>query len=187
MLVRNRYRKFLFVDFTGDSESGRGSIDGFYKHSSEVGVNGAPVFAIFGAPKLIASKAPIEDDPLKQRKSLWHIPLGNHWRTVWWLYTWPIKCILTVTIPNPKTWRKLYPLTFLMCVIFIGLNSYMIVWMITIMGKRFRRRRASLFLMKSWFNRSHIFCSWVGYGINFPSSGRLHARSDIKCADGAKR
>lgn len=127
----------MIVDFTCDTESGRSSIDGYYKHNPDVGVNGTPVFSIFGPPTLIASKtSSIEDDTLKQRKSLWQRPLGNNWRTAWWLYTWPIKCILTVTIPNPKTWRKLYPLTFLMCVIFIGLNSYMIVWMITIMGKK---------------------------------------------------
>lgn len=70
----------------------------------------------------------------KVRKSLWSLPVGNKFRTVWWVYTWPIKFILTFAIPNPKTWRKLYPLTFIMCIIFIGLNSYMIVWLITIMG-----------------------------------------------------
>lgn len=76
--------------------------------------------------------------PLKKRKSLWRVPEGHLARSIWWYYTWPIKCILTMAIPNPKTWRRLYPLTFLMCVVFIGINSYMIVWMITIMGKLYK-------------------------------------------------
>lgn len=143
-LLYDGKNNFLFTDFTDDTESGRSSISGFYKHNSDVGVTGTPVFSIFGPPKLIASKtSSIEDEPLKERKSLWQIPLGNPLRTVWWLYTWPIKCILTVTIPNPKTWRKLYPLTFVMCVIFIGFNSYMIVWMITIMGKKKKNKKMS--------------------------------------------
>lgn len=71
----------------------------------------------------------------KKRKSLWTAPRGDRARLIWWLYTWPIKLLLTMTIPNPKTYRRLYPLTFLMCIIWIGLNAYMIVWMITVMGR----------------------------------------------------
>lgn len=76
-----------------------------------------------------------EETGRKVRKSLWRIPCVDRLKTAWWFYTWPIKLILTCTIPNPKTYRKLYPLTFLMCIIWIGLNAYMIVWMITIVGK----------------------------------------------------
>lgn len=71
----------------------------------------------------------------KNRRSLWRVPLGAHCRVLWWVYTWPIKFLLTFTIPNPKTWRKLYPVTFLLCIMWIGVNAYMIVWMITIMGR----------------------------------------------------
>lgn len=83
------------------------------------------------------SEKPTSDytETIKRRKSLWEQPQGSVLRTIWWAYTWPIKCLLTICIPNPKTWRRLYPITFIMCVLFIGLNSYMIVWMITIMGK----------------------------------------------------
>lgn len=95
------------------------------------------------------SKSSIDDSPIfmiytkresvkclnKVRKSLWHVPLANRLKTIWWIYTWPIKFILTITIPNPKTYRRLYPLTFVMCIMWIGLNAYMIVWMLTVIGK----------------------------------------------------
>lgn len=70
----------------------------------------------------------------KVRKSLWRFPVADRFKTIWWIYTWPIKFILTITIPNPKTYRRLYPLSFLMCILWIGLNAYMIVWMITVIG-----------------------------------------------------
>lgn len=76
------------------------------------------------------------DDSVKKiRKSLWRLPTSTRLKTLWWVYTWPIKGVLTLTIPNPKTYRQLYPLTFLMCVISIGLNAYMIVWMLSVIGQ----------------------------------------------------
>lgn len=77
-----------------------------------------------------------DDSVKKVRKSLWRLPSSDRLKTVWWVYTWPIKCVLTLTIPNPKTYRRLYPLTFIMCIIWIGLNAYMIVWMISVIGER---------------------------------------------------
>ncbi|KAJ6635314.1 Sodium/potassium/calcium exchanger 5 [Pseudolycoriella hygida] len=74
------------------------------------------------------------EDNVKVGKSLWKIPKGGWCRRFWWFYTWPIKFILTLTIPSPKTYKKLYPLTFFLCVIFIGSNSYLIVWMVTVVG-----------------------------------------------------
>lgn len=93
---------------------------------------------LIGPATLTGAAAPTALAPtasVKKRKSLWSVPEGGVLRTIWWAYTWPIKCVLTVCIPNPKTWRRLYPVTFVMCVLFIGLNSYMIVWMITVMGE----------------------------------------------------
>lgn len=76
-----------------------------------------------------------KQEDVKLRKSLWRLPKGNWLKIVWWFYTWPIKLILTLTIPNPKTYKKLYPLSFALCVIWIGINSYLIVWMMTTLGE----------------------------------------------------
>lgn len=100
-------------------------------------INNDPIFMIYSKadPKPQNVAKPATEEPAKKRKSLWTAPTGDRARIIWWIYTWPIKLILTMTIPNPKTYRRLYPLTFLMCIIWIGLNAYMIVWMITVMGK----------------------------------------------------
>lgn len=68
-------------------------------------------------------------------KSLWTCPMTSRLTTMWFIYTWPIKLLLTLTIPNPKTYRRFYPFTFLMCIVWIGVNSYVIVWMLSIIGE----------------------------------------------------
>lgn len=73
-------------------------------------------------------------EPERPRKSLWSVPEGSKGRKIWWAYTWPIKFVLTLIVPSPKTYRKLYPVTFIMCIICIGLNSYLCVWMLTVIG-----------------------------------------------------
>lgn len=95
---------------------------------SKSSIDNKPIFMIY-------TKCESVEDVNKVRKSLWRIPISNRMKTIWWIYTWPIKCILTITIPNPKTYRRLYPLSFIMCILWIGLNAYMIVWMLTVVGK----------------------------------------------------
>lgn len=98
-------------------------------------INQDPIFMIYKNGKVSES----DDSIKKKRKSLWRVPVADRLKTVWWIYTWPIKFILTLTVPNPKTFRRLYPLTFIMCIIWIGLNAYMIVWMISVMGRSCNR------------------------------------------------
>ncbi|KAH0954377.1 hypothetical protein HN011_007760 [Eciton burchellii] len=59
---------------------------------------------------------------------------------LWWIVTWPINLILLITIPDCrrhklKSW---YILTFIMCVTWIAITSYIIGWVITIIGDTFR-------------------------------------------------
>lgn len=76
-----------------------------------------------------------QDEDIKEMNdSLWHLPDTTTIGRLWWAYIWPIKFVLTITIPNPKTFRNLYPLTFIMCIIWIGINAYLIVWMVTVIG-----------------------------------------------------
>lgn len=85
------------------------------------------------------TEAPVAVEELvkKPRKSLWTVPTHSVWAVVWWLYTWPIRAVTTCLIPNPKTIRRLYPLAFIMCIVFIGVNSYLIFWMIVVIGDTF--------------------------------------------------
>ncbi|XP_045472234.1 sodium/potassium/calcium exchanger 4-like [Harmonia axyridis] len=55
-----------------------------------------------------------------------------------WIYLFPIKCFLHILLPDPRKHPNLYPLIFLMCIVSIGVNSYVVSWMITLIGSTFR-------------------------------------------------
>ncbi|XP_076391476.1 sodium/potassium/calcium exchanger 5 [Megachile rotundata] len=54
----------------------------------------------------------------------------------WFLLCWPAKFLLFVSIPDCRIERlkNWYPLTFVMCVIWIGIASYLVSWMMTVIG-----------------------------------------------------
>lgn len=57
---------------------------------------------------------------------------------IMWIITWPIHLVFLFTIPDcdkPK-FKKWFPLTFIMCIIWIGSLSYIVAWMITIIGTK---------------------------------------------------
>ncbi|CAL1687979.1 unnamed protein product [Lasius platythorax] len=59
---------------------------------------------------------------------------------MWWIITWPINLVLLITIPDCRRskLRSCYPFTFLMCVMWIATTSYIIGWVITVIGDTFR-------------------------------------------------
>ncbi|XP_050306855.1 sodium/potassium/calcium exchanger 3 isoform X2 [Anthonomus grandis grandis] len=67
----------------------------------------------------------------------WKWPAGKgKFSQMTWIVTWPIRLIFFLTIPDcekPKL-KKWFPITFLMCIIWIGSLSYIVAWMITIIG-----------------------------------------------------
>lgn len=66
-------------------------------------------------------------------------PYGNSWlRKLSWTFVLPIRTVFLFTIPDCehprfKTW---FPITFLMCIVWIGGLSYVVAWMITVVGKQ---------------------------------------------------
>lgn len=58
------------------------------------------------------------------------------WSGCWWVFTFPVEIVLFLTVPNCRKRRRLYPFTFLMCIVWIGISSYIISWMVTIVGKQ---------------------------------------------------
>lgn len=102
-------------------------------------------------PNVTKESAVTIDEPLKQyvehkeepkknykeeeEYSLWRIPQGPLWKKLFFFYLWPIKALFSFTVPDPKRYPKWFPVTFLMCILWIGINSYMVSWMITIIGK----------------------------------------------------
>ncbi|XP_012219099.1 sodium/potassium/calcium exchanger 3-like [Linepithema humile] len=63
-------------------------------------------------------------------------PTGSRLAKIWFLFVWPLKLILFVTIPDSryKRWKNWYPATFVMCVIWIAIASYLSSWMTTVLG-----------------------------------------------------
>lgn len=71
------------------------------------------------------------------RHSLWKWPgkSGKLAQTTW-IITWPIYLVFLFTIPDceKKRFKRWFPLTFVMCIVWIGSLSYVVAWMITIIG-----------------------------------------------------
>ncbi|KAJ0183891.1 hypothetical protein K1T71_000314 [Dendrolimus kikuchii] len=81
----------------------------------------------------VAEKSETFDD--KPTKSLFRFPKEKSLiYRIWWLYTWPLKLVLGLTIPSPFTCRKFYSIAFLMCIVWIGVNSYFVIWSMTVIG-----------------------------------------------------
>ncbi|XP_054006578.1 sodium/potassium/calcium exchanger 3-like [Hylaeus anthracinus] len=59
---------------------------------------------------------------------------------LWWVATWPINFVLLITIPDSRrsSLKNWYPLTFIMCVVWIASTSYIVGWVITVIGDTFR-------------------------------------------------
>ncbi|XP_021925968.1 sodium/potassium/calcium exchanger 4-like isoform X2 [Zootermopsis nevadensis] len=55
---------------------------------------------------------------------------------LWWLLIRPLAILLAATIPNchSEFCKRFYMVTFFMCIIWIGTTSYLIAWMITVIG-----------------------------------------------------
>ncbi|KAL1116893.1 hypothetical protein AAG570_005362 [Ranatra chinensis] len=79
-----------------------------------------------------------------QESGMWDIvnfPYDKGWlRKVAWAVVLPIHSIFLVTIPDCERprFKNWFPLTFLMCIIWIGSLSYVVAWMITILGDTLR-------------------------------------------------
>lgn len=48
---------------------------------------------------------------------------------------WPITLLLWLTIPDCRKYPKLRALTFFMCIVWIGITSYLVAFLITVFGK----------------------------------------------------
>lgn len=79
-----------------------------------------------------------------------------------WVLIWPIHLFFCAVIPNCRSKKncKIYPLTFIMCIIWIGTLSYGVAWMITIIGK--------LFYTNNIYFISEFY--YTGYTLNIPDS-----------------
>lgn len=78
------------------------------------------------------------NDSTGERFYLFRYPTHKRiWQQLLWIIIWPVELVFFLTIPNceQKRFKHLFPLTFLMCIVWIGSLSYLVAWMITIVGK----------------------------------------------------
>ncbi|KAF9406652.1 hypothetical protein HW555_013047 [Spodoptera exigua] len=89
-------------------------------------------------PEKVSVVDNVETEVVKPKKSVFRWPKENsNLYKFWWLYTWPLKLVLGMTIPSPITYRRWYPLAFFMCIVWIGANSYCVSWSMTVIGHTF--------------------------------------------------
>ncbi|XP_076631843.1 sodium/potassium/calcium exchanger 4 isoform X1 [Colletes latitarsis] len=77
----------------------------------------------------------LEDEELPESPFTW--PTESNVATkCWFVFTWPLRFLLFITIPDIRRerFKKLYPVTFIMCVIWIAIASYLVSWMMTVVG-----------------------------------------------------
>lgn len=99
-----------------------------------------------GINKLITIRA--EDIEMNAKNDPDNISLDSSHSSLWswptekisalqkclWILTWPTNLLLWLTIPDCRKNSKLYILTFIMCICWIGGVSYLVAWIITIIG-----------------------------------------------------
>lgn len=89
-----------------------------------------------GVEEILDSELTLKDiEELEESTNIWEWPSKESKRAkCWWVLTWPISLVLYFTTPNCKNHHRLYPVTFLMCVFWIGAISYLEAWLITVIG-----------------------------------------------------
>ena len=66
----------------------------------------------------------------------WEIPSGILAK-IWWLCFFPVNILFFLSIPDVRRPKcvKWFPLSFLMCIAWIGVVAYEVTWLITVIGK----------------------------------------------------
>lgn len=103
-----------------------------------------------GVLAIAGSKEIIEVEIIPKGYSLIRFPKEKScFRKIMWFVLWPIHFLFMLTIPDCErpSLKKLFPLTFIMCIVWIGSLSYMVAWMITIIGREGDFRRNLYFLI----------------------------------------
>ncbi|XP_042246525.1 sodium/potassium/calcium exchanger 4 isoform X1 [Thunnus thynnus] len=100
--------------------------------------NGVETQVIDGKVEIENGNVP-EDKPTEAEEndtiSPFHIPRGIGSK-VKWLISWPLLLLLFFTVPNcaKPRWEKYFMLSFILSTVWIAVFSYVMVWMVTIIG-----------------------------------------------------
>ncbi|XP_029965639.1 sodium/potassium/calcium exchanger 4 isoform X2 [Salarias fasciatus] len=100
--------------------------------------NGVETQVIDGKVEIENGNVP-EDKPTEAEEndtiSPFHLPKGIGSK-VKWLLSWPLLLLLYLTVPNcaKPRWEKYFMLSFVLSTVWIAVFSYLMVWMVTIIG-----------------------------------------------------
>uniref|UniRef100_A0A3P8SM42 Solute carrier family 24 member 4 n=1 Tax=Amphiprion percula TaxID=161767 RepID=A0A3P8SM42_AMPPE len=100
--------------------------------------NGVETQVIDGKVEIENGNVP-EDKPTEAEEndtiSPFHIPRGIGSK-VKWLLSWPLLLLLYLTVPNcaKPRWEKYFMVSFILSTVWIAVFSYLMVWMVTIIG-----------------------------------------------------
>ncbi|CAH1183562.1 unnamed protein product [Phaedon cochleariae] len=86
--------------------------------------------------EILDTELTLEDcEKFDESTKIWEWPAEETTKgQIWWVLTWPISLILYMTIPDCRKHPKMYVITFIMCIFWIGVTSYTVAWLITILG-----------------------------------------------------
>ncbi|GFS78381.1 hypothetical protein NPIL_231711 [Nephila pilipes] len=78
-----------------------------------------------------------EENEEEEQRGLCTPPKEGFFHFLWWLVMLPASLLLAITVPDSASRRcpKVFPLTFLLSIAWLGVLSYLAVWMVTIIGK----------------------------------------------------
>ncbi|XP_073712545.1 sodium/potassium/calcium exchanger 4 isoform X1 [Misgurnus anguillicaudatus] len=100
--------------------------------------NGVETAVLDGKPDIENGNVPEDkttEDKESELTSPFRVPGGCMNKTKW-LISWPLLLILYFTIPNcaKSRWEKYFMLSFILSTVWIAVFSYLMVWMVTIIG-----------------------------------------------------
>ncbi|CAG9854869.1 unnamed protein product [Phyllotreta striolata] len=89
-----------------------------------------------GIEEIFDAEVTLEDcQKFEESTKIWEWPSeGTTKSKLWWVITWPISFVLYLTTPDCRKYPRLFIITFIMCIIWIGSTSYLVSWIITIIG-----------------------------------------------------
>lgn len=84
----------------------------------------------------------------------------NDLKRILWVLSLPAILLLYLTVPDCRRrfWKKWYMMTFLMSAVWISAFTYVLVWMVTVLGKG----EQSLFQLYNTYNNTFVFFILLG-------------------------
>lgn len=162
-----------------------------------IAVDNADAESQIAAVAAAAAAAAAVEEPEQEGYSLLTYPKGTScFAQFTWLIIWPIHLLFRIAIPDCKKAKnnKIFPLTFIMCIVWIGSLSYVVAWMITIIGKSLMETEIALqWVPDSLTPFSLLLCrrysqdTRFGDGHHFPGRRHQRSRGSFQCHCGQAR